>query len=90
MMSHWIETMGLIAAVILPLWNIPLIARIIKRRSSHDISLWWAGGVWVCLLFMAPSGLTSKDVVWKAFNIINIICFTIVVVITLLYRKKSA
>jgi uncharacterized protein with PQ loop repeat len=89
MMDGWIEKLGLFAAVAMPVWNIPLILRIIRRRSSEDISLWWALGVWVCILLMAPSGFRSSDMVWRAFNITNMIFFTIVVIVTLTYRKRE-
>lgn len=82
-----IEIIGVIAAAVLPLWNIPLIVKIVKRGSSKDISLWWALGVWVCFLLMAPSGFTSKEIVWRTFNIANLILFTVVVGVTLKYRK---
>ena len=81
------ETIGMVAAVVLPLWNIPLIMRIIKRKSSRDISLWWALGVWVCFLFMAPSGFASADPVWRIFNITNMILFTLVMAVTVIYRN---
>lgn len=87
MTAGFINNVGLIAAIILPFWNIPLIVRIIKRKSSRDISLWWALGVWICLVAMAPSGFTSSDIVWRVFNITNIILFSAVVVTTLIYRK---
>jgi uncharacterized protein with PQ loop repeat len=86
-MHDWVERIGMFTAVVLPLWNIPLIARIIKRKSSKDISLWWALGVWVCILLMAPSGFQSVDVVWRTFNIVNLVFFTAVVIVTLRYRK---
>ena len=88
-MNHLIDTIGLIAAVILPLFNIPLILRIVKRKSSEDISLTWALGVWVCIVLMFPSGLKSTDFVWRTYNIVNVLFFTIVVMTTLKYRKKS-
>jgi uncharacterized protein with PQ loop repeat len=81
------EKIGLVAAVVLPLWNIPLIIKIIGRRSSRDISLLWALGVWVCILLMLPSGLRSKDVVWRTFNLVNVVSFTAVVAVTLRYRQ---
>lgn len=80
---------SLLAAIILPFWNIPLILRIIKRKSSEDISMPWAIGVWVCIVLMFPSGLASQDIVWKAFNIINFFLFTAVVVTVYAYRKKN-
>ena len=80
MYQQIIKTVGLIAAIILPLFNIPLILKMIKRKSSSDISLCWALGVWCCLLLMAPSGFTSEDIVWKTFNYANIVLFTIVVI----------
>ncbi len=82
-----IKTLGLISAIILPLWNIPLIVRIIKRKSSKDISLFWALGVWVCLLGMFPSGLVSADIIWKTFNIINLVLFTAVTICAVIYHK---
>ncbi len=90
MTMDWVGVVGLIAAVVLPLWNIPLIVRIVRRRSSRDISLSWAVGVWVCFLLMAPSGLRSSDPVWRTFNVMNIVLFTGVVAVTLKYRRPSA
>jgi hypothetical protein len=84
-----IEKIAFIAAVSLPLFNIPLIARIIKRKSSADISVWWAFGVWGCLLLMAPQALTSADMVWRAFNIVNLTLFTAVVIAVVAYRTKK-
>jgi uncharacterized protein with PQ loop repeat len=81
-----IEMLGLIAAVVLPLWNIPLIIRIGRRRSSKDLSLWWTVGVFVCLLLMLPSGLTSTDVVFKVFTVVNIVLFGAVVIQVIRYR----
>lgn len=81
-----IETLGLIAAVALPLWNIPLIARIRQRRSSKDVSIWWAVGVWVCLLLMLPAGLRTHDAVFKTFTVANLVLFSAVVVYVLRYR----
>ena len=84
-----VEQIGLVASVGMPLWNIPLIIKIIKRRSSEDISMGWVMGVWACTILMAPSGFMSKDIVWRSFNIMNLILFTAVVVTVLKYRKKK-
>ena len=78
---------ALMAAIILPLWNIPLIVRIVRRKSSRDISVHWAIGVWVCFALMAPAGFISKDIVWRVFNIVNFFLFSIVVIFVLVYRK---
>ena len=83
-----IEQIGLVASVSLPLWNIPLIRNIIKRKSSADISLMWVLGVWGCSLFMLPAGIISEDIVLKMFSIVNIVLFTGVVIVVLKYRKK--
>ena len=82
-----IQAIGLIAGIILPLFNIPLIIKIIKRKSSRDISLVWVMGVWTCIVLMSPSAFTSQDIVWRTFSYINIILFTVVVVTVLKYRK---
>jgi len=83
------EKIAFIAAIALPLWNIPLIVRIIKRKSSRDISLYWALGVWTCFVLMAPSGFSSKDLVWRAFNIANMVFFSLVVIFVLAYRREK-
>jgi len=83
-----IQKIALIAAIVLPLWNIPLIVRIIKRRSSADISIYWVLGVWTCFILMAPAAFVSPDIVWRMFNIVNLILFSIVATVVLIYRKK--
>ncbi|MDD5292043.1 MAG: hypothetical protein PHY46_02520 [Candidatus Omnitrophica bacterium] len=81
-----IKIIGIIAAIVLPFWNIPLIARIEKRKSSKDISLYWVFGVWICFILMLPSALVSTDIVFKLFSIVNIILFSLVAVETIRYR----
>ncbi len=84
-----IEKIALVAAICLPLWNVPLILRIIKRKSSDDISLLWVVGVWVCIVLMAPSGFKSEDFVWRIYNVINLIFFTGVLATVLYYHHKN-
>ena len=81
-----IKTLGLIAALILPLWNIPLIIKIARRKSSKDFSLLWTFGVWCTLLLMLPSALVSDDFVFKVFNIANLAIFTVVVISVIRHR----
>ncbi|MCK5492863.1 MAG: hypothetical protein KAJ14_07120 [Candidatus Omnitrophica bacterium] len=83
------QKIALISAVILPLWNIPLILRIVKRKSSVDISLCWAIGVWSCFALMMPAGLVSEDLVFKVFNVFNFFMFSIVTIFVFIYRKKK-
>ena len=84
-----IKTIGLVAGIILPLWNIPLIYRIEQRKSSRDISLYWAIGVWVCFVAMFPSALVSTDVVYKSFSIMNLLLFTAVTIEVVRFRRKG-
>lgn len=84
-----IQTIALIASVTIPLWNIPLVVRMIQRKSSDDISLAWAIGVWVSFALMAPQGFVSEDIVWKAFSIINFFAFTVVASVVVYYRIKK-
>ncbi len=84
------EKIALIASVTLPLWNIPLIVRVIRRQCSDDISLAWALGVWFSFLAMAPQAFVSKDVVWRTFNIVNAVMFSAVVFTVLFYRFKGS
>lgn len=83
------EKIALVASVVLPLWNIPLIYRIIQRRSSQDVSLSWALGVWVCLMLMLPAGIVSPDRVWKVFTIVNSAFFSGVVITVLIFHRNK-
>ena len=82
-----LATISLIAGIVLPFWNIPLIVRVIKRRSSEDISLWWGIGVWVSLALMLPHGLITEEMVLRWFTIANFTLFTITFIIILMYHK---
>ena len=84
-----VKFIGLIAAIVLPLWNIPLIMRIHRRRSSTDISVPWALGVFTCLLLMLPSALVSPDLTFRVFAILNVILFGAVVVQVFRFRSRA-
>ncbi|MBP6342710.1 MAG: hypothetical protein KA403_02115 [Candidatus Omnitrophica bacterium] len=84
------EAVSTVAAAALPLFDIPLILHIIKRKSSADISVSWIVGLWICSVGMAPAAiLSSEDIVWKTFNIVNVILLTGVLWAVLHYRKGS-
>ncbi len=82
-----VEQVGIVASIAMPMWNIPLIIKIIKRRSSADISMSWVLGVWACTILMAPAGFASTDIAWRCFNVINLILFSAVSITALKYRK---
>ena len=81
------KTIGLWAAVILPLWDIPLIVRVIQRKSSQDISMLWVVGLWTTSVLMAPSAFISKDILAMGFNTMNVIMLTGVLIVVIKYRK---
>lgn len=89
-----LQKLGLISAIVLPFFDIPLIMRIVRRKSSEDISLIWTFGIWVCTLGMLPSSLMSADLILRSFAIVNTLLFTAVVVAVLMYhpslRKRRA
>lgn len=81
-----VQWVGMVSAVALPFWNIPLIWRIQRRKSADDISPAWALGIWFCLVGMLPSGLASSDPVYKVFTMVNLALFSLVVVQVLRFR----
>lgn len=84
------KTIGFWAAVILPLWDIPLMVRVVQRKSSQDISLVWALGIWISSVLMAPSAFISGDKLAIGFNTMNVIMLTGVVIVVIKYRKGKA
>ena len=84
----WMEVVSTVAAAALPMFDIPLIVRIIRRKSAADISVSWIVGLWASSVGMAPAAIiSSKDLVWKTFNIVNIIMLTGVLIAVLYYRN---
>ncbi len=86
-MEKFWEKLSFIAAVTMPIWNIPLIVKVIKRRSASDISLGWVFGIWLSFLAMAPGAYLSTDITVKGFAYSNILVFTVVVFVVMRYRK---
>ena len=84
------QTLSFWAAVILPLWDIPLMVRVIRRKSSQDISLGWAFGLWMSSVLMAPSAFVSGDRVAIGFNTVNVTMLTAVLIVVFKYRKGHA
>ena len=83
-----LDAVGMIAAAGMPLWNIPLILHMERRKSSADISLAWVLGVWACILLMSPAAVHSADPAFRAFGWMNLVLFTAVVAQVLRFRRK--
>ena len=88
-MDFWIQKIGAVAAISLPLFNIPLILRLWKRKSSGDMSMSWAVGVWVCIVLMTPLALRSPDLVFRLYGVVNILFFSVVAFLIVKYREKK-
>src|SRR5689334_8044831 len=86
MESSAVQWIGMVSAVAMPFFDIPLIARIARRKSSEDISLVWTFGIWICILGMLPSSLASTDRILFWFAIVNTVLFTAVVLAVVLYH----
>ena len=82
-----IQQIGILASVVLPLFNIPLIVKLIKRKSSKDFSLVWVLGVWGCAVLMLPAALISPDITFKAFGITNVVLFSLVTWLVVRYHR---
>lgn len=88
-MDAWIEKIGMISAISLPLFNIPLILRLIQRKRSEDFSLSWAIGVWLCIVLMTPQALRSADPTFRVFGAVNLAFFTVVAFLIVKYKVQS-
>lgn len=79
----------MIGGIVLPLFNVPLILGIRKRKSSDGLSLTWALGVWTCIVLMTPQALRSDDLAFRVYGVVNIIFFSAVVFYILKYRGRG-
>ena len=84
-MMDWI---GTAAAFLMPFFNIPLILRLLERKSSEDFSLFWIGGIWFCTILMTPCALSSHDLALKLFGWSNLILFSVVAILVFYYRWR--
>jgi len=84
-----IEMLALVASVVMPLFNIPLIVRILQRKSSADLSLGWLWGVWTSMLLMLPWAFVTTDTVLRVFSIVNFVLFSGVAYAVMKYRPKQ-
>lgn len=82
----WLIFVGTLASFALPFFNIPLVFRMVKRKSADDISLVWVIGVWVSIVLMTPAALFSKDFAFKLFGVTNLVFFSLVTFFSLKYR----
>ena len=87
---HAFEVLALVASVLMPFSNIPLIVKIMQRRSSNDLSLTWLWGVWTCMLLMLPWAFVTKDVVLRVYSFINFVLFSGVVVVVMKFRSRKS
>ena len=87
-MFSW-DTIGLWAGIALPLWDIPLIVRIIRRKSSNDISLIWMWGLWGSSVLMTPAGFLAHNKMAIGFNVVNVTMLSILLIVVLKYHQKE-
>lgn len=80
---------GFWAGMILPLWDIPLIVRIIKRKSSADISLGWIWGLWITSVLMTPNAFMVGNHIAIGFNVVNVLMLTILLIVVIKYQKGN-
>ncbi|MGE5306428.1 MAG: hypothetical protein ACM3TN_24215 [Alphaproteobacteria bacterium] len=71
-----VQAIGIASGILMPFFNLPLMLRIIRRRSSEDISLVWVVGVWFCVMGLLPSSLQSPDPILFSFGVVNALLFS--------------
>lgn len=85
-MDGLIEKVAIISGMVLPLFNLPLVLKIRKTKSAKDFSLSWVIGVWTCMVFMLPQALRSPDPVFRAYGVMNLLFFSLVLLAVFKYR----
>jgi uncharacterized protein with PQ loop repeat len=85
----WPKVLGLVASVTLPLFNIPLMIRMYRRKSSEDLSLVWVIGVFTCIVATIPAAAVSRDLIFRIYQIVNVVFFSGVTFLAVYYRRKK-
>jgi len=88
MKTPLVQILGFFSSIALPFFNIPLMIRLVKRRSSEDLSLVWVLGVFFCLVGMLPAGFQSSDPIFRIFSFLNWFFFSGVTFLTLYFKRK--
>ena len=86
--TQFIQGLGMISAVAMPLFDIPLMMRVVRRKSSEDISLVWLLGIEFCILGMFPASLLSPDIILRVFGAVNVVLFTATTAAVLWYHPE--
>ncbi len=81
------EQIGILAGAALPLFNIPLIMKLLTRKSSKDYSMVWVIGCWACAILMFPAAIMGDDIAFKVFCTVNVVLFSIVTFLVIKYRN---
>ena len=85
-----LDTIGEVTTSVLPLFNVPLILNIRKRKCSCDISLLWTAGIWGCSLVFMIVSLLSGGTLLKAIAVVNFVFFTATMLYILKYHQIKA
>jgi len=88
-MTEWLIRIGWVAALALPFFNIPLVLRMMKTKSSKDLSIIWVLGIFFCLLAMEPAALLSEDLMFKTFATANLLLFSVVTFFVFYFRFRA-
>lgn len=72
-----LETIAEISTSLISLFNIPFIMNIKKRKSSCDISLTWAAGIWICSVLMFVASIVSGNSIFQIIAVVNLAIFTV-------------
>jgi uncharacterized protein with PQ loop repeat len=87
-MVPFFKQLGMFSAIVMPLFNIPQIITVLRRKSAEGISLLWVTGIELCILGILPSSLLSPDPILRAYGIVNTVFFTATFATVLYYHPS--
>ncbi len=84
----FIKDLGTASSMVVPLFHIPLILKLYKKKSSQEWSVISVCGFWISTLGIQPWAMMTSDKALTILNSLSLLFISVEVVLVLRYRMK--
>jgi MtN3 and saliva related transmembrane protein len=80
------EELGLLAALLTSISQLPQVIKTLKTKDTHSISLWTYLMLWVGIMLWLIYGILKEDTPLILANIISVILTGIIIILKIKYK----
>lgn len=82
------KELGYICSMIVPVFHIPLIMKLVRKKSSQEWSLLSVIGFWIATLGIQPWALMTDDRALTILNTLSLMFISVELVLVIKYRRN--